>query len=153
MLLIIEARKPAANREPVWHFAVARFTDLNLRVRHKGKVVFTAPFIPHDLPRQDPKHRYRLISDRMLPPVEDPVRPATRVSPNVICAGWGEPMNRSHLRSRLWVLAPAAGMLATLAVWPPGGPASGRSSCAEGCSVVGRPNQAGADRLWSAWRR
>ncbi len=32
-------------------------------------------------------------------------------------------MNRSHLRSRLWVLAPAAGMLATLAVWPPGGPA------------------------------
>ncbi len=90
-LLIIEARKPAANREPVWHFAVARFTDLNLRVRHKGKVVFTAPFIPHDLPRQDPKHRYRLISDRMLPPVEDPVRPATRVSPNVICADGGNP--------------------------------------------------------------
>jgi len=90
-LLVLEARKPAANREAVWHFAIARFTDLNLWVRHKGKVVFTAPFIPHDLPRQDPKHRYRLISDRMLPPVEDQDRSASRVSPNRIRADGTDP--------------------------------------------------------------
>jgi hypothetical protein len=70
-LLILEARKPAVDRAAVWHFALARFTDLNLGVRHKGKIVFTAPYLPHGLGRQDPKHRYRLIHDRTIPPVED----------------------------------------------------------------------------------
>ena len=36
-LLVLEARKPASDRPAVWHYAVARFTDLNLWVRHKGK--------------------------------------------------------------------------------------------------------------------
>ena len=70
-LLVLEARKPADKDRPVWHYAVARFTDLNLWVRHKGKEVFTAPLIPYDLPRQDPKHRYRVFHDRYIPPVED----------------------------------------------------------------------------------
>jgi hypothetical protein len=70
-LLMLEARKPAADREAVWQFAIARFTDLNLWVRHKGKIVFTAPAIEHGLDRQDPKHRYRLIHDRSIPPVEE----------------------------------------------------------------------------------
>ncbi len=70
-LLILEARKPGSDRDAVWHFAIARFTDLNLWVRHKGAIVFTAPLIPYDLPRQDPKHRYRLLEDRILPPIED----------------------------------------------------------------------------------
>jgi hypothetical protein len=67
----MKARKPTPDREPIWHFAVARFTDLNLWVRHKGKIVFTAPSIPHGLGRQDPRHRYRVIHDRTIPPVED----------------------------------------------------------------------------------
>ena len=46
-LVILEARKPAPDREPVWHFAAARFTDLNLRVRHKGNVVYTAAYFPY----------------------------------------------------------------------------------------------------------
>ncbi len=70
-LLVIEARKPAAGGDPVWHYAIARFTDLNLWVRHKGNVVFTAPLIPYDLLQQDPKHRYRVFHDRNLDPVED----------------------------------------------------------------------------------
>ncbi len=70
-LLILEARKPAADREAVWQFAGARFTDLNLWLRHKGKIVFTAPAIVHGLDRQDPKHRYRLIHDRSIPAVEE----------------------------------------------------------------------------------
>jgi hypothetical protein len=70
-LLVLEARKPASGREAVWHFAIARFTDLNLWVRHKGNEVFTARYFPYGLARQDPKHRYRLIHDRTIPPVED----------------------------------------------------------------------------------
>jgi hypothetical protein len=70
-LLVLEARKPAPDRDPAWHFAIARFTDLNLWVRHEGSEVFTAALIPYGSPQQDPKHRYRLIEDRVLTPVED----------------------------------------------------------------------------------
>jgi hypothetical protein len=73
-LLIIEARRPAAGVDPVWHYAVGRFTDLNLSVRHKGKEVFTAPLFPYDASRQDSKHRYRVFFDRYIPPVEDKTR-------------------------------------------------------------------------------
>jgi hypothetical protein len=71
-LLVIEARKPAAGGGPVWHYAAARFTDLNLWVRHKGQEVYTAPYVPHGLAKQDPQHRYRVFHDRDIPPVEDP---------------------------------------------------------------------------------
>jgi hypothetical protein len=70
-LLVIEARKPAADGRPVWSYAVCRFTDLGLSVRHKGKEVFTAPFIPYNSPNQDPKHRYRLYHDRDIPAIEE----------------------------------------------------------------------------------
>jgi hypothetical protein len=70
-LLVLEARRPAAGGEPAWHCAVGRFTDLNLVVRHKGREIFSAPFIEHDAPRQDPKNRYRVFRDRYIPPVED----------------------------------------------------------------------------------
>jgi hypothetical protein len=73
-ILVVEARKPAAGGAPAWHYAVGRFTDLNLWVRYKGNVVFTAPFIEHDAPRQDPKHRYRVFRDRYIPPIEGPAR-------------------------------------------------------------------------------
>jgi len=73
-LLVIEARKPAAGGVPVWSYGIGRFTDLNLWVRHKGDEVFSAPYLPHGLARQDPKHRYRVFHDRDLPPVEDQVR-------------------------------------------------------------------------------
>jgi hypothetical protein len=70
-LLVIEARKPSHTDGPVWHYAIARFTDLQLGVQHKGKVVFSAPLILYNLPYQDPKHRYRAFRDRDIPPVEE----------------------------------------------------------------------------------
>jgi hypothetical protein len=74
-LLVIEARKAAAtDAAPVWHYAVARFTDLDLWVRHKGKEVYYAPLVPYNLPQQDPKHRYRVFTDRDIPAVEDKPR-------------------------------------------------------------------------------
>jgi hypothetical protein len=69
-LLLVEARKPAAAGSPVWHYAVARFTDLNLWVRYKGQEVFSAPLIPYNQPQQDPKHRYRVFDDRYIPLIE-----------------------------------------------------------------------------------
>ena len=73
-LLVIEARKPAGNDHPVWHSAVARFTDTELWVRHKGKEIFTAPLLPYNQPEQDPKHRYRVFHDRDIPAVEERAR-------------------------------------------------------------------------------
>jgi hypothetical protein len=70
VLLVVEARKPAAGGSPVWHYAVARFTDLDLRVAYKGQEVYSAPLIPYHQPRQDPKHRYRVFDDRYIPLVE-----------------------------------------------------------------------------------
>jgi hypothetical protein len=69
-LLVLEARKAAAMDAPVWHYAIARFTDLNLWVRHKGKEVYFAPLVPYGLTRQDPKNRYRVFSDRYISAAE-----------------------------------------------------------------------------------
>jgi hypothetical protein len=69
-LLVIEARKPSGKDLPVWHFAAARFTDTELRVKHKGNEVFTAPLIPTSAPVQDSKHRYRVWYDRTVAPIE-----------------------------------------------------------------------------------
>ena len=57
-------------REPAWHFGVARFTDLNIWIRHKGAVVFTGKYLPYGLNRQDSKHRYRLIHNRSIAPID-----------------------------------------------------------------------------------
>ena len=70
-LLVIEARKPGHTDDPVWHYGIARLTDLQLWVRHKGKEVFSAPLILYNLPYEDPKHRYRAFRDRDIPPVEE----------------------------------------------------------------------------------
>jgi hypothetical protein len=70
-LLLIEARKPSPNDSPIWHYAIARFTDLQLSVRHKGNEVFTVPLIPDNSPDPDLKDRFRGFHDRDIPPVED----------------------------------------------------------------------------------
>ena len=65
VFLVLEARKPAGGGEPAWQYAAARFTDLDLWVSHKEKVIFTAtgspagdrPGRPVPLPRvQGPGH-------------------------------------------------------------------------------------------------
>ena len=73
-LLLIEARKPSPTDSPIWHYAPARFTDLQLSVRHKGNEVFTAPLIPFNSPDPDLKDRFRGFHDRDIPAVEDRAR-------------------------------------------------------------------------------
>jgi hypothetical protein len=71
VLVVIEARKQSGADPFTWQFAIARFTDTQLWVRHKGKEVFSAPLIPYNLPEQDTKHRYRVYQDRVIPPIEE----------------------------------------------------------------------------------
>ena len=49
-LLLIEARKPSPDDSPIWHYAIARFTDLQLSVQHKGNEV-DLPVDPAQLAR------------------------------------------------------------------------------------------------------
>ncbi len=70
VILMIEARKPSGAASPSWHYAIARFSDLALTVKLKGKEIFNAPPIPWDAPEQDPKQRYRTFRDRGIPPIE-----------------------------------------------------------------------------------
>ncbi len=76
VILVIEARKAAGqpSAAPTWHYAVARFSDLRLKVRRKGVEVFAAEPIPWDAPEQDPKQRYRTFRDRGIPPIEGEAR-------------------------------------------------------------------------------
>ncbi len=69
--LVVEVRKPGGAGRSVWHYAISRFTDTEIWVRHNGKEVFTGPLIPYNLPQQDPKHRYRVYHDRDIAPVEE----------------------------------------------------------------------------------
>jgi hypothetical protein len=52
-LLVLEARQMPGKDIAVCHYALARFTDSELRIRHKGKEIFTAPLLPADAPVQD----------------------------------------------------------------------------------------------------
>ena len=65
-LLVIEARQPAGGGMPVWYRALARFTDLELKVRFKGNEVLSAPMIRGDILKMYPKQQYRVIADRVI---------------------------------------------------------------------------------------
>jgi hypothetical protein len=67
-LLVIEVRKPAGADHPAWHYAVARFTDLELRMRHQGSEIFSAPLYTS---QGDPQERHGGYRDRTIPPVEE----------------------------------------------------------------------------------
>lgn len=70
VLLILEARKSPGAAEPTWQYALARFTDLELTVKHKDKVLLKVPLIPPGAGDPDPIKRYRLFVDRQIPAVE-----------------------------------------------------------------------------------
>jgi hypothetical protein len=69
-ILVIEARRPASGGEPVWQYAVTRFTDFNIWIYHKGTEIYQGALIPYDAPEQDPKQRYRAFRDRGISAVE-----------------------------------------------------------------------------------
>ena len=75
LILVIEARKPSGSDAPAWHYGIARFSDLRLWVRLKGKEIYNAPPIPWDAPEQDSKQRYRTFRDRGIPPIEETPAP------------------------------------------------------------------------------
>jgi len=64
-LLVIEARQSPRGGMPVWYRGLARFTDLDLSVRYKGKEVFSAPI--GNIQQMYPKQQYRLFTDRVIP--------------------------------------------------------------------------------------
>jgi hypothetical protein len=66
-LLVIEARERPKGAAPVWYRALARFTDLNLSVRHKGTEVFTVDSTRGNTLKMYPNQEYRLFSDRVIP--------------------------------------------------------------------------------------
>jgi hypothetical protein len=67
VFLVLEARKPPGGGEPAWQYAAARFTDLDLWVSHKEKVIFTATYIPLAGIDQDGQYRYHVFKDRVIP--------------------------------------------------------------------------------------
>lgn len=70
-ILVIEARRPGSGESHVWQCGVGRFTDNDLKVKHKKSEIFSADRYEWNGPRQDPKHRYRAFLDREIPAVEE----------------------------------------------------------------------------------
>ena len=71
ILLVIEARAKPGETRHSWHYALARFSDLDLWVEHKGKEIYTATRIPFNSPRQDPMDRHRSFRARVIPAIEE----------------------------------------------------------------------------------
>jgi hypothetical protein len=72
LMIVVEARKKPSepSTSATWQFGVARFSDMALSVKLKGEVVYSAPVVPWDAAIKDPTHRYHLVHDRTIPPVE-----------------------------------------------------------------------------------
>jgi hypothetical protein len=66
-LLVIEARQPKGGTTPVWHRALARFTDLELSVHYQGNEVFSAPPTRGEPLQMYPRQQYRIYADRLVP--------------------------------------------------------------------------------------
>ena len=86
LMIVVEARKPPGEPPSAfsWQFGAARFSIMALTVRLKDRVVFTAPLIPYNAAVPDPTHRYHIVTDRMIPPVEEAApaaSPAAATSP------------------------------------------------------------------------
>jgi hypothetical protein len=79
VLLVIEARRTQPGEAPVWHRGLARFTDLELTVRFKGRDVFSAPGLAGNQVAQYPRQEYGIYADRVIP--EEPGSAAEGASP------------------------------------------------------------------------
>jgi hypothetical protein len=65
LLLLIEARALDGGGTR-WTYSVARFSDLALKLRHKGSEVWSVPLGPFAQQGGDEKQRYRLYADRII---------------------------------------------------------------------------------------
>ena len=68
LMLVIEARPTEGSDKPAWHYAVGRFTDLTLKLRHKDVELWTHERGASRDGRPDPyiSNRYELMP-RLLP--------------------------------------------------------------------------------------
>jgi hypothetical protein len=66
VLLVIEAR--AVDGKMRWEYACGRFSDLELRVQRKGKEVFTSVPSEENPFSHDPRHLYRIYSEKVVTP-------------------------------------------------------------------------------------
>jgi hypothetical protein len=76
IILMIEARK--ANSGPQWVFGAARFSDMNLWLKHKGQEVWSSIRSEENTFYHDAKHRFRFYQDRYIPEISDSDSRGTR---------------------------------------------------------------------------
>jgi hypothetical protein len=69
ILLLLEARKTEGGA--AWVFGAARFSDMNLWLSHKDKVVWSSIRGPENTFNHDAKHRFRFYIDRSIPELDD----------------------------------------------------------------------------------
>jgi len=72
--LLLEARKTPGATTPTWRYGVGRYTDMELRIRLKGKEILSVPF----LYGTDRKAPYRAIEVHTVPAVEAETNAAAR---------------------------------------------------------------------------
>ena len=69
VIILLEARQGQAGRE--WRYAVCRFSDLDLYVKHKDVEIWTSVRGGENIQEHDPQHLYRLIFDRRIDELPD----------------------------------------------------------------------------------
>ncbi len=69
IILVLEARKTQAG--PRWVYGAARFSDMNLWLKHKGQEVWSSIRSDENTFYHDAKHRFRFYQDRFIPEIGD----------------------------------------------------------------------------------
>ena len=70
-VLVVEARKPPAGGDPIWHYAVGRFTDLALSVRRRAQSSLPFPSCPMTRRNRTPKSVTPCSFEKYIPQIED----------------------------------------------------------------------------------
>jgi hypothetical protein len=65
IILVLEARKTSSG--PRWVYGAARFSDMNLWLKHKGQEVWSSIRSDENTFNHDAKHRFRFYQDRIIP--------------------------------------------------------------------------------------
>jgi len=69
IILLLEARKSQSGHQ--WVFGSARFSDMNLWLKHKGQEVWSSIRSDENTFNHDAKHRFRFYQDRFIPELSD----------------------------------------------------------------------------------
>jgi hypothetical protein len=65
IILLLEARKTPTG--PQWVYGAARFSDMNLWLKHKNQEVWSSIRSDENTFYHDAKHRFRFYQDRIIP--------------------------------------------------------------------------------------